>query len=121
MMECPHCGGEIAAMDIGFNFSKGTVESGRYGVTLGPLQMHILEHLIDAYPRGIALAELAAAVYPDNDDAMASLRATILIIRRKFAAANMPWSIGIVSTGNGNDSAVTLIHEQLRQPAKRSA
>lgn len=112
-MRCPHCGEALNTLDITFDASTGTVESGRAKTTLGPVQLHILECLIDAYPSGVDVVELANEVYGDKADEAAdgglnAVRASVLIIRRKLGAAGFPFEIGRVSSGQTGASEYVL-------------
>ena len=113
-MNCPHCAKAIWTMDIVFNFAAGVVESGGRSVKLGPVQMHILEHLIDAYPRGMPTPDLANAVYPDSDTGTEcnAVRASLHVIKAKFAEAGMPWEIGRLSRERGTLYALMPTHVQ---------
>lgn len=101
-MKCPHCGEALTTMDIEFNFTDGTVDAGGKSVKLGPKQLHVLEHLIDAYPSGIAAYDLGAEVYADDEnvDACNAIRANIHVIKAKFDEARFPWEIGRLSGTN---------------------
>lgn len=112
MMKCPQCGEAVASLDLAFDFTEGVVRSGWRKCTLGPIQMTLLEHLMDAYPHGVELADVAAQLYPDegdSDQCSQRLRANVNILRIKFSQAQMPWEICLLSRGRGADSQIVLM------------
>jgi DNA-binding response OmpR family regulator len=122
MMRCPHCSEVIRTIDIEFDFTAGTVKSGGREVQLGPKQMHTLECLIDAYPGGASTVYIANEVYSDADhqNRFGTVRANINVLREKFEAARLPWTIGRIGLGKseGRSAYVLLpndVVEEIRQ------
>lgn len=69
MTTCPNCGVSLVAESLDIRFVAGTGQVTYTGKScyLHPMQIDILEHLLDAYPAAVTLDELCVALGTDKD------------------------------------------------------
>lgn len=96
MTTCPNCGASLAvkAPALQFVAHSGEVTYEGRSCILHPMQIDILEHLLDAYPKALSLDALSAELECDNDR---RLVARIGHMKHRFKQARMAVDIECVA------------------------
>lgn len=90
---CPKCGTPVinsAVHGVTFVALTGVVTHHGRTCRLRPMQIDILEQLLDAFPAGVPTLQLLTGISPHCDEtSRGSLTATISQMRRTFESAGM--------------------------------
>jgi DNA-binding winged helix-turn-helix (wHTH) protein len=124
---CPQCGTSVqnaTAHGVTFVAATGVVTFEGRTCVLRPMQLDILEHLLDAFPRGMSVPKLFALIYSDRSDGEEpvsnALGAHISDMRRRFRDAGVKLVI-TNRKGWGERSEYVLALDASEEPAQQVA
>lgn len=115
---CPKCGTPVLnanAHGVTFVAATGVVTYDGRTCRLRPMQIDILEMLLDAFPGGVQIPQLFAELYPNReDDNRRSLAVTVSQMRHHFDKAGIGLSIN-TRKGWGDRSEYHLVLREAEQ------
>ena len=96
MTTCPTCGASRPTHGVEFVAATGSVTYAGKSCKLRPIQIDILEELLDAYPTPVKMSDLFAEFFPHQKNKERRRRTIFVhvsVIRRQFQDAGMPLEI----------------------------